>query len=145
MIPPCLIVGFSGFWFRVPPAKPESRLPNPAEERQPTCRFGRLADLVKSPGRPVAKSLRRAVAEPVTRKTDGDSWKRQEEFEGRQRRTISTIPMLSESDNPHNCLPFVCDHTLANLLREHFFAEIAYRRIPSYTRHNCCGVRLLIG
>ena len=66
------------------------------------------------------------------------------EGRGEQRRPISTIPMLSESDTHHNCLPFVCDHTLANLLREHFFEEIAYRRIPSYTRHNCYGARLLI-
>ena len=52
----------SGFGCRMPPAKPGSRLPNPAGERQPTCRLGRLADLVKSPSRPVAKSPRRGRA-----------------------------------------------------------------------------------
>ncbi len=95
-----MIVGFSGFWFRVPLAKPESRLPNPAEERRPTCRLGRLADLVKSPRRPVAKSPRRGTTSECrprraarrhssrTRKTAGDSWKRQEEVKRRQRPSL---------------------------------------------------------
>ena len=52
----------------MPSAKSEPRLPNPTEERSPTCRLGRLADLVKSPGCQVAKSLQAAAA--VTRKAE---------------------------------------------------------------------------
>ena len=61
----------------MPSAKPEPRLPNPAEELKPTCRLGRLADLDQ-----VAGSTSRQVAAPITRKAGGNSWERQEKVEG---------------------------------------------------------------